>query len=76
MLQPSSAVATQVLNYMQRGEVFLKAMAWLAAGIAAFAITVSLLAASSSGVGRLRRCAPLAPRRRTVFACLPIEAAN
>ncbi len=75
MLQPSSAVATQVLNYMQRGEVVLKAMAWLAAGIAAFAITVSLLAASIERRRQIATLRAIGATRRTVFGVLAIEAA-
>ena len=68
-------VATQVLNYMQRGEVVLKAMAWLAAGIAAFAITVSLLAASIERRRQIATLRAIGATRRTVFGVLAIEAA-
>ncbi len=68
-------IATQLLSYMQRGETVLKAISWLAAGIAAFAITVSLLAASIERRRQIATLRAIGAPRRTVFGVLAAEAA-
>lgn len=67
-------VATQVLSHMQRGEAVLKAMAWLAAGIAAFTVAVSLLAAAIERRRQIATLRAIGAPRGTVFGALAIEA--
>lgn len=67
-------VATQLLSYLQRGQVVVTAMAWLAAGIAVFAITVSLLAAAIERRRQIATLRAIGASRGVVFGVLAIEA--
>lgn len=67
-------VATQLLTYLQRGQVVVTAMAWLAAGIAVFAITVSLLAAAIERRRQIATLRAIGASRSVVFGVLAVEA--
>lgn len=67
-------VATQILSYLNRGQAVVTAMAWLAAGIATFAIMVSLLAASIERRRQIAMLRAIGAARRLVFGVLAAEA--
>lgn len=67
-------VATQLLSYLQRGQVVVTAMAWLAAGIAVFAITVSLLAAAIERRRQIATLRAIGASSSVVFGVLAFEA--
>lgn len=67
-------VATQLLSYLQRGQDVVTAMAWLAAGIAIFAITVSLLAAAIERRRQIATLRAIGASRSVVFGVLAFEA--
>jgi len=67
-------VATQLLGYLQRGQSVVTAMAWLAAGIATFAVTVSLLAAAIERRRQIAMLRAIGASRSVVFGVLAAEA--
>lgn len=67
-------VATQLLSYMQRGQTVVTAMAWLAAGIATFAVMVSLLAAAIERRRQIAMLRAIGASRSVVFGVLAAEA--
>lgn len=67
-------VATQIMGYLQRGQSVLTAMAWLAAGIATFAVMISLLAASIERRRQIAMLRAIGASRGIVFGVLAAEA--
>ncbi len=67
-------VATQLLSYLQRGQTVASAMAWLAAGLATFAITISLLAAAIERRRQIAMLRAIGASRAVVFGTLAGEA--